>query len=540
MRLLLAILLVVVASHAYGAEAHRVRPSPNAGTWYPGTRAALERTINTCVEQAPAIEAPSKPLAFIMPHAGYRYCGKVAGSAARLLEPGAFDRVIVLGPSHRAFFRGASVPTYTHYATPLGNVELDADACRALRSAKGFASRDEYHAFEHSIENLLPWLQARLVNFKFVPILVGEVSAEEAASIAAAIRPFVNDKTLLVASSDFVHYGRRFNYVSGEPDTAAFIQQTDFGAEAFIKKLDPAGFLTYCRQTGATICGRKGIAVLLNLTPRGAEVRRLAYVRSGDETGDYSSSVSYLAVGFFAPPASGRASPSTESRPATRPAQQGDAGKEPAGNASRPNSNPDKAEGDKLTDKEQKFLLFVARNTLMLAATRQQRLEITKEDIPKDLPHIMQRRGVFVTLRKGGKLRGCIGNIEGRSPLVIGTRDKAIDAAFRDPRFVPVRSEELKEIHIEISVLTPLKRVKNPEEIVMGRHGVLLRKGNRSGVFLPQVATETGWTRKQFLENLCSHKAGLPKDAWLSPDTELYTFEAQVFEEPKTKGAQDK
>ncbi|OGP62527.1 MAG: AMMECR1 domain-containing protein [Deltaproteobacteria bacterium RBG_13_53_10] len=145
-----------------------------------------------------------------------------------------------------------------------------------------------------------------------------------------------------------------------------------------------------------------------------------------------------------------------------------------------------------------------------------------------DGPHLKENRGAFVTLNKKGQLRGCIGYIEGHGPLHQTIEEMAEAAAFRDPRFMPVAEKEVPELDIEISVLTPLKRVTEINEIEVGTHGIYIKKGWYSGLLLPQVATEYGWDRKTFLENTCQ-KAGLAPDTWRDKDTEIYIFSADIF-----------
>ena len=179
-----------------------------------------------------------------------------------------------------------------------------------------------------------------------------------------------------------------------------------------------------------------------------------------------------------------------------------------------------------LTDSQKKYLLTTARETLKshLSGRRYVLPGISE-------PELNEKRGVFVTLKKGGRLRGCIGYIEPVEPLAEAVSNMAVHAAKTDPRFPSVTMEELKDIEIEISALTVPLRVETAEEIVMGRDGVIVKRGSAQGVFLPQVAAETGWQREEFLENLCMHKAGLPKDAWKDGQTELYVFQAEVFSE---------
>jgi hypothetical protein len=183
-------------------------------------------------------------------------------------------------------------------------------------------------------------------------------------------------------------------------------------------------------------------------------------------------------------------------------------------------------EAGMLNESQRKRLLEIARKTIEAYLKTGKKMELTESD-----PVLNKEMGAFVTLHEHGELRGCIGNIVGRGPLYLTVRDMAIEAATGDPRFPSVEPKELKDIEIEISALSPLEKIDDPEKIQMGVHGVLVRKGIYSGVFLPQVATETGWSKEEFMSNLCAHKAGLAPDAWKDKSTEIYIFSAQVFSE---------
>lgn len=181
---------------------------------------------------------------------------------------------------------------------------------------------------------------------------------------------------------------------------------------------------------------------------------------------------------------------------------------------------------DILNEQQKQRLLEIARSTLEKYIVDQEKTDFTETD-----PLLLRNMGAFVTIHKQGRLRGCIGNIIGRQALYLTVRDMAVEAATGDPRFPAVSADELKDIDIEISVLSEPERVEDVQEIKMGVHGVIVKRGFASGVFLPQVATETGWSREEFLSNLCAHKAGLSPDAWKNKDTEIYSFTAQVFGE---------
>ncbi|MBM3245379.1 MAG: AmmeMemoRadiSam system protein A [Candidatus Omnitrophica bacterium] len=183
-------------------------------------------------------------------------------------------------------------------------------------------------------------------------------------------------------------------------------------------------------------------------------------------------------------------------------------------------------EKNMLNKEERKKLLEIARKSIETYLKTGKKIELKEKD-----PLLSKENGAFVTLRMHGELRGCIGNLVGRGPLYLTIRDMAVEAATGDPRFTSLGPEELNDVDIEISVLSPLKQASSADEIELGKHGVLIKKGFNSGVFLPQVATETGWSKEEFLTNLCVHKAGLAGDAWKDKTTEIYIFTAEIFSE---------
>jgi len=179
-----------------------------------------------------------------------------------------------------------------------------------------------------------------------------------------------------------------------------------------------------------------------------------------------------------------------------------------------------------LSDRDKKILLDIARTTLDRWV--KERL-MPDFDAPEG---VLRRKGAaFVTLRENGRLRGCIGHIMAREPLYECVRDMAVAASTYDRRFPPVRPEELGDIEVEVSVLTPPVAVDDVSDIELGRHGVIVEKGYKRGVFLPQVAAETGWDKPAFLSHLCADKAGLPPDCYNDPSVNIYTFRAIVFKE---------
>jgi len=179
-----------------------------------------------------------------------------------------------------------------------------------------------------------------------------------------------------------------------------------------------------------------------------------------------------------------------------------------------------------LTKEQRKRLLKIARKSIEDYLGKNRKIKPDERD-----PLLLSASGVFVTLHKDGDLRGCIGRLSADKPLYLGVCEMAVEAAVGDPRFAPVNLEELEKIEIEISVLSPMTRVYSADEIKLGAHGVLVKQGFSSGVFLPQVAGEAGWSKEEFLSQLCSHKAGLEPDAWKDKTTELYIFTAEIFSE---------
>jgi len=177
------------------------------------------------------------------------------------------------------------------------------------------------------------------------------------------------------------------------------------------------------------------------------------------------------------------------------------------------------------SDSDKKMLLGLARTGI------EARLKGETPQVPKDLPPYMcEPRGVFVSLHRGGRLRGCIGYLEAVKPLTEAILEMAAAAAFQDPRFRPLQAQELADLEVEISILTPMRPINNLEEIQVGTHGLYLERGFSRGLLLPQVAVQCGWNRTTFLEQTCC-KAGLPPDAWKEKDTKIYTFTAEIFGE---------
>ncbi|MDD8013895.1 MAG: AmmeMemoRadiSam system protein B [Acidobacteriota bacterium] len=479
------------------AAADDIRPFLITGPWYPADAAQLQRLLDGFFSALPQPEKGRMVRGLVAPHAGFKYSGRCAAKAYKTLSPAlGIRRVILMGSSHSRGFHGACVGDYSAWATPLGNVAVDGEICRALAKNSLFKSNREIMLREHALENQLPFLHKALGSsgYKIVPIIFGTLDKSDFATIAETIAPFIDPHTLIVASSDLTHYGEAFGYTPFRRDLAANLDKLDKGFIDTVLRLDFDRYFAYREKTGITACGFVPIGVMIRLfADKGYQARLADYYKSGDLSGDYSTSVSYASLLFTAGDA------------------QADA---PAG----------------LEPSEKKMLLELARSTL--------REHFQDKPAPAELeerfsarPRLQQKTGVFVTLRKKGELRGCIGSIVGVEPLCRGVAANALHAAFDDPRFPALAERELDEVEIEISVMTPLHPVASYRSIRLGSDGVIIRDGAAQAVFLPQVATETGWTLDEFLGNLCL-KAGLERDAYRSsPSIKFHVFQAQVFGE---------
>ncbi|NIP26161.1 MAG: AmmeMemoRadiSam system protein B [Phycisphaerae bacterium] len=480
--------------------------------WYTSDSEALRKEIAGYYEKA-KVDPISNVIAMILPHAGYRYSGQIAVRALKTTDK-KYSRIIVIGPSHRAYMEEMlSVSRATHYETPLGEVPLDVDFINKLLEYPVFRSTPYAHTEEHSVQIELPLLQHNCKDFKFVPIVAGHCSTETIRKAGSILKSLVNDQTLVIASSDFVHYGQNFRYVPFRDNVAEQIKKVDMGAYEHIANLDCEGFVKYKQATGATICGSVPVAILLSMLEKPVKAHLIEYATSGEMTGDYKHSVSYLSAAF---------SGAWPKSPATT-------------------LKPDNSE---LSEKDKEQLLTLARKTIINYLQNKQvpqpiEFGITISEAMK-VP-----RAAFVSLKKTAflkkiaeekpqkvsQLRGCIGDIFSRRPLYKSVIGNAINAAVNDRRFRPVTITEFADIKIEISALTAPKPISSPDEIRIGVDGVVLKKDGRSAVFLPQVAPEQGWNLDQTLTNL-SLKAGLAGDAW-KEGASFLVFQAVVFGEEK-------
>ena len=510
-------------SAASGNAQRHVHSSLLPGSWYPGEPQELRRVLRDCLDKSktlPSIRA-ERLAALVVPHAGYLYSGPTAASGYRILGERKPRRVVLLGPSHSQAFRGVCLSRYDFFETPLGQIPVDMEGTRRLRSCPLVQVSDEPHRREHSVDIQLPFLQEVLGDYPFtiVPVLVGSLEEEDFPLLAASLRELLDDGTVVVISCDFTHYGPRYGYVPFQLDQqiAERLRRLDDGACKPILQLDRKGFLAYRRETGVTICGDAPIGMLLELLPKDSQGHLVSYTTSGQVTGDFENSVSYACLAFL------RGSPGGshpgESEPKQPEVMKKD--RQPLQERSQ--------DGAPLSVSERATLLRLARDTLE-SYVRQGRTPDPLSGTYQMTSRLEEKRGAFVTLKRHEELRGCIGYILPHEPLYRVVQENTVNAAIRDSRFAPVQADELSSIVIEISVLSPPRPVPSYTDILLGSHGIILKKGSSQAVFLPQVAPEQGWDLTETLRHL-SLKAGLSRDAWRHPDTAFSVFTAEVFEE---------
>lgn len=490
MKLFYGILIIFVLMSPVNAE---IKKSDFDGKWYSGSASQLKTEFTSYLKDAALAPFEVKDaIGFICPHAGYAASGPVAAYTFKAIQELAPKTVIIVGFTHRKHFTASAVYSGSGYQTPMGILEIDRELSLDIMShgAQGIANLNDAFEEENSIEMIIPFLQHVAPKTKAVLIAIGNQSKNSWQSLADALYESLKDRKdyAIIASTDLSHY---------LPYTHAF--KTDRTTARVLDTMNADNiFRTSLENDHALMCGISAVCAVMKTCSRlGAkEFVILNQQNSGDTLGDKSSVVGYLSAALV----KSGALPKT-----------------------------DKAAEEKtelLSKDEQSTVLNLVRETITAHLSGKQLPELENPS-----PILEQDLGLFVTLHKRGALRGCIGNMIGTQPLWKGIREMAVAAATADPRFQKVTLKEMRDIDIEISVLSPLEKISDPNKIVVGTHGVLVRKGYLSGVYLPQVATETGWNREQFMNSLCAQKAGMDMNAWKTGDCDIYIFTATVFGE---------
>lgn len=513
--------------------------------WYIQSKEALEQEIKNNLNIAQQYLScscdPDSVRALIVPHAGHTYSGLCAASAYQtLLNPEAhlplserknttIKRVIILSPSHTHFFTGIALPEYTSYQTVLGAIPVDSKALAILHKESLCKAFADAHNKEHALEIQLPFLQTTVADFSIVPLIVGHIKDEaDIDAICNRLEKIIDETTLVVISSDFIHYGTFYEYSPFSLHIIPSIRMFDAMAISAITQQSYYLFMQFLNQTNASICGQDVLKLFLALLGKKAFKQeltsyvscyytspqimaakkqgplnpRLLFVDPDDK--DASSSVSYTGMVFTSDPISSFSPKSL------------------------------------FTGYEQQALLALARSTIG------NDLRPAPEQLPRHLlfpittPALQEPGGAFVTLMThSGELRGCIGHVTTSQPLYKTIQTIAHAAAFEDSRFKPLTKEELETIKIEITILTKPHPVASYKDIIIGQHGIILHKHDAFGreiasaLFLPQVATQQGWDLETTLDAL-SHKAGLDYDDWQT-NCRFEVFEGFMIEESISK-----
>ncbi len=475
-----------------------------SGAFYPGDEKALKARVEDLLEKADTVNIEGDLKMVIAPHAGYEYSGGTAGFSFKAIKEAKkngqnFKTIILIGPSHHHWFEGISINPEGYYQTPLGKVEVNQKLVEKLiKGDEKFRYEKSAHVREHCLEVEIPFLQVVLDDFEIVPIITGENSNDTLQTLAKTLAKYIDKNSLVVISTDFSHYPP--TDIAREVDNKT-IKAILSGQVDTLEKTITNSVAKQHPNLGTCLCGKDAVKIGLFLAKvKGwGKIKLLKYTNSGEIMEDFSQAVGYAAIAF------------SESIPVKSLGSH---------KASVEISN------SVFSNQDKKTLLTIARQSLEIYLRER---KIPDFNITSSI--LQEKRGAFVTLKKSGNLRGCIGEFAPDLPLYKVVAQMVVAAGTQDPRFSPISIDELESLEYEISALSPLKKIDNWQKIEVGKHGVQIRKGLRSGVFLPQVATENNWGLEDFMNNLCTHKAGLPINCWKTGDADLYIFTAEVFGE---------
>lgn len=478
-------------------DAESIREPVFAGQFYPIDSTMLSKQIKFFFENAKPQKVDGV-VAIIVPHAGYIYSGQIDADAYNQIKKNKYDLIVILGTNHTiAGFTNISVYPKGWFATPIGKLEIDDKVAEQLLKKDDDVTADlSVHEKEHSIEVQIPFIKSLFPQVKILPIIVGIPDIEMCTKFGKTLANLLkHKKVLVVASSDLSHYPNFNDAIKVDNKTLKTI--AGLNPEEIVSEMQDQ-MNKNISQLVTCACGEAPIIAAVELAKElGAKSASIiSYSNSGyNSIGSTDRVVGYGAVVI-------------------------------SKSKSSPIPDVDSIVADnsyKLTLSDKQTLLKYTRKTL------DQYFKVQVLPLPRNINSKLKiKRGAFVTLKKNGELRGCIGHMSEDTPLCTNVGAMALQAAFNDKRFSPLRQEELSQVEIEISVLTPFTKIRNADEIVLGRDGVIVKKGNKQAVFLPQVATETGWSKEEFLDQLC-YKAGLKAHDW--KDADLFTFQADVFGE---------
>lgn len=464
-----------------------------AGKFYSADRAVLEKDLSELFSKCTKAEGNDRIRAVISPHAGYVFSGETAAAAFSSIPSDArYDNIFIIGSSHVMSFDGASVYYQGDFITPLGRLKVNREIAEKLREKDVFRFPVTAHLSEHSLEVQLPFIQHHFKNIpQIVPVIIGTSNLKTIRMIADALQPWFTSKNLFVISSDFSHYPPYKDAVETDRKTAESIITGD--PDQFLKTLKENSSKSI-KGLATSMCGWTSGLTLLYLSEKDKSLKYnlIDYSNSGDSGYGGRDEV----VGYNAITLSG-------------------------GTQEKDNEISEFS----FTHVEKGQLFRIAINSIS------EKLEGRKVASSNDelSPKLMEPMGAFVTIRINGALRGCIGRFFSSEPLCEVVRASAVSSAFDDPRFSPLTKEEFSKAELEITVLGPLRKINDIREIVLGRHGIYIKKGMNSGTMLPQVATENNWTLEQFLGYTSRDKAGIGWEGWKNAEISIY--EGVVLEE---------
>jgi AmmeMemoRadiSam system protein B/AmmeMemoRadiSam system protein A len=469
-----------------------------AGRFYSADKETLKKDVAQLFNECRKTPENGEVRAIIVPHAGYVYSGKIAAAGFSVTPKNAsYENIFLIGSSHVNSFQGASVFNTGDYITPFGRAVVNREIADKLRAEnKVFQFPVDVQLRDHNLEVQVPLIQYYYTNTpKIIPIVIGTDNTKTIKEIANALSPWFTSKNLFVISSDFSHY----------PPYKEAIENDNRTAEGLLTG-DPDKFLAAIRKNTAraipglltSMCGWTSGLCLLYLAQDdpALKFKRIDYCNSGDsQYGSKDEVVGYHAISLV------------------------DMSKKAAGGELN-------SEEFSFSKEEKDMMFSIARNTIKTMLYEKKRITLDENKIPAAL---RKKYGAFVTLKINGNLRGCIGRFLSEDPLYEVIKQSAISSAFEDPRFSPLTKADYEKTNIEITVLGPMKRIKDINEIILGKHGIYIKKDFRSGTMLPQVAIENNWTVEQFLGYTSRDKAGIGWDGWKS--AELYIYEGLVLEE---------
>ncbi len=490
-----------------------IRQPAVAGQFYPAEANELKFEIEQYLAQVKDEKIDANIKAIIVPHAGYVYSAPVAACSFKQLQDRKINTAVIICNSHTTYFTGIAIDDNDAWQTPLGLVEVDKElANKLVESDKAIKFNSQVHGPDHTLEVQLPFLQTvisgdppsqelRRASFKIVPILFGNTHDESYKKLAKALADNLGADDIVVISTDMSHYPSYEDANKVDKKTLEMVKTADISKlEEHIAQVESQNI----QGEQTVLCGIDGVKTAIEMYNLldWDRIEILEYANSGDVAiGDKGGVVGYGAVVFV----------QSQTTPDPSLSKEGD-------EISRTTNNV-------LNSKQKRELLNIAKQTVESFV---QDGKVPEFDVSDE--RLLWKEGAFVTLHKNGELRGCIGQIvPTEKPLWQVVRDMAISACSEDHRFSPVSKKELAEIDYEISVLSAPEKINNWQDIELGKHGVIVRKEFRSGVFLPQVAADTGWSLEEFLSQLCWQKAGLSPDCYKDKEVELKVFTAQVF-----------